>query len=103
MHQSDPSGALGDLSADGEQPPWKKAVDKHKKVAAAKKSNYKLEFESVLQSCGAGKQTTFKDLQDYYGGEKSDDTLYRWIKKYGYQLDKNTGIIIKAEQKEVSQ
>jgi hypothetical protein len=50
-----------------------------------------------------GAQATVNDLMDYYGGEKSKKTLYSWIKKYGYQIDKNNGTIIKSEQKEVSQ
>jgi len=103
VHRGDANGALGDLYADGEQPPWQKATAKHKKVSAQKKNAYKVEFDTVMQNCRTGDVTTFKDLQDYYGGEKSDDTLYRWIKKYGYQIDKNTGTVIKTEQKEEPQ
>ncbi len=103
VHQGDPSGALADLSADGEQPPWKKAADKHKKVAVAKSADYRIEFETVIANCNAGAPVTMADLMDYYGGEKSEKTLYRWIKKYGYRIDKNNGLIMKSEQKEVSQ
>jgi hypothetical protein len=97
----DPSGALADLNADGEQPPWHKAVVKHKKVAASKEATYRVEFENVLANCNAGAQATVKDMMDYYGGEKSEKTIYRWIKKYGYQIDKNNGMIIKQKQRRI--
>ena len=103
VHRGDANGALGDLYADGEQPPWKKAVDKHKKSAGSKATDGRVEFENVIANCNAGAPATMTDLMDYYGGERSEKTLYRWIKKYGYQIDKNTGLIMKTEETEVSQ
>jgi len=101
VHHGDPSGTLGDLSADGEQPPWKKASDKHRKAAVAKSADDRIEFENVLANCNGGAPATMAHLTDYYRGEKSEKTLYRWIQKYGYRIDRNNGMILKADPKEV--
>ena len=33
-----------------------------------------------------------RDLVEYFS-DKSEDTVYRWIKKYGYSIDKNSGAV----------
>ena len=49
---------------------------------------------------------TVQDMVEYYdkqdGNTPSLRTVYRWVKDYGYALDKNTGCIVRAGELPVS-
>ena len=100
-HRIDDSGILRDLDSDGVQPPWRKAVSKHKKSAAETAANKKQEFESAVQNCNMGEPPTVKDLSQWYsstGKDVPERTIRSWVKKFGFYIDKNTGKVLKSEE-----
>ena len=100
-HRIDDSGILRDLDSDGVQPPWRKAVSKHKKSAAETAANKKQEFESTVQNCNMGEPPTVKDLSQWYsstGKDVPERTIRSWVKKFGFYIDKNTGKVLKSEE-----
>ncbi len=97
-HRLDDRGILKDLESDGETPQWKKAANKHKKSAAETAKIEKQKFENAVQNCNMGEPPTVKDLQEWYssaGKDVADKTIRRWIKKFGFCIDKNTGTVVK--------
>lgn len=100
-HRIDDTGILGDLESDGVQPPWKKAVSKHKKSAEETAANKKQDFILAVQNCNMGEPPTVKDLAQWYsstGKEVPERTIRSWVKKFGFYIDKNTGKVIKSEE-----
>ncbi len=97
VHRLDDVGSLKDISAEGEGQPWQKATAKRKKNAEKQRNDTRDEFEAAISACSMDGKPTAKNLVEYFDGTKSADTVYRWIKKYGYSIDKNTGSIFKAE------
>lgn len=96
VHKLDDVGVLHDADADGELPPWKKAADKRKEHARKNTQSKKEQFDIAVEACSFDDQPpTVKRLIEYYadqnGVEPSLDSMYRWIKKYGYFIDKNSG------------
>lgn len=99
-HRIDDSGILMDLDSEGVQPPWKKAVSKHKKSAVDTAASKKQEFESAVQNCNMGEPPTVKDLSQWYsstGKDVPERTIRSWVKKFGFYIDKNTGKVLKSE------
>lgn len=97
-HRVDDRGILKDLESEGESPQWKKAANKHKKSAAETAKIEKQKFEQAVQNCNMGEPPTVKDLQEWYSGagkDVADKTIRRWIKKFGFCIDKNTGTVVK--------
>lgn len=97
VHHPDDTGALSDVEAESEAPPWKRAVKAHKQGAEKKRRSSREAFDEALSLCAAGGEPTAKDLIEYFDGKKSEDTVYRWIKQFGYRIDKNTGVISRPD------
>lgn len=97
VHQVDESGVLGDIDPEEAEAPWKKASAKRKEQAKKERLNKKEKFDVAVQACSMDGPPTAKKLAEYYadedGVEPSMDSVYRWVKKYGYAIDKNTGTI----------
>lgn len=95
VHKADLSGVLKDADAEGDTAPWQKAVNKHKKTAEEKRDENKVTFENAVALCNMGNPPTLEMLTDYLGMKSR--TLRDWIKRYGYVIDKNNGLVVKCE------
>jgi len=102
IHKIDRVGSLKDIDPDGESPPWQKATDKRKNKAKEQRRSKAEEFEDVVNQCNFGEPPTLLDVMAWYdstGKEVAERTVRDWIKKYGYQIDRNIGFrIVKKEE-----
>ena len=84
--------AIADQKESGKE----KAKKKEKKVSDQEK------FENAVASCNMGEPPTVKDLEQWYssaGKKVTDRTIRNWVKNFGFYIDKNTGCVVKSEQK----
>lgn len=103
VHRADESGVLADINPEADTPPWRKAADRHKKSAELKKRSKVQEFEDAVNNCNMGEAPTVNDLVTWFsstGKEVSARTVRNWIKQFGYEVDKNTGSVIRAAGEE---
>lgn len=101
VHRIDDRGILKDLESDGEQPPWRRASSKAKKVAAEKKQDKQQEFENAVANCNMGQPPTVKELAEWYsstGKNVPERTIRSWVQKFGFYIDKNSGKVVKSEE-----
>ena len=107
IHRSDPSGALADLNPEAEMAPWQKATSRRKSKAKSKKKTMKDSFDLAWESLSdEDSAPSVADIIEYFterddeGNDKapSKKTVYRWIKDYGYSINKNTGEICKNDE-----
>ncbi|MGN1020578.1 MAG: AAA family ATPase [Aristaeellaceae bacterium] len=89
LHRADDTGVLSDMDAEAAAPPWQKGAKARKKAAAAKFSDSAAKFADAVNAASAGQPPTVSELAEYLS--VSAKTVYRYIKQYGYKLDKNTG------------
>lgn len=100
IHRIDDRGILADLESEGQQPPWKRAVSKHKKSAADKKESDREKFEEAVANSNMGEPPTVQDLIDWYtkdGKAPSEKSVRRWAQKFGFCIDKNFGTVVRQE------
>ena len=95
IHRIDRSGVLEDAETDIEKAPWQRAADKRKQNAEQKRDKNKAKFENALTLANMGEPPTVDMLADYL--DMSNRTVRDWIRRYGYVIDKNSGLIVKAE------
>lgn len=97
VHVIDDNNILNDAQADMDMPAWKKASKARKSKADAKADAQREKFELAMAACSVDGLPTAKALSEYFSDEngtpKSLNTIYRWLKKYGYSIDKNSGEI----------
>lgn len=101
IHVIDDTGILGDMSPDSIVPPWQRGIKKLKQNTDANRRSKAEEFEEAVANCSAGDAPTVKELSEWYsvtGQVVKDDTIRRWVKKFGFRIDKNDGKIRKAAQ-----
>lgn len=107
IHRSDPTGALADLNPEAEMAPWQKATSRRKSKAKSKKKTMKDSFDLAWESLSdEDSAPSVADIIEYFterddeGNDKapSKKTVYRWIKDYGYSINKNTGEICKNDE-----
>lgn len=95
VHRVERDGLLVDAQADTESPPWKKASKARKSKAEAKTDTQREKFELAIAACSVDGPPTAKALSEYFSDENGEPkpltTIYRWVKKYGYSIDKNSG------------
>ena len=99
-HRIDDRGLLKDLESEGETPQWKKAANKHKKSAKETAKVEQDKFDEAVQNCNMGEPPSIRDLSQWYSGigrEVSEKTIRRWLKKFGYCIDRNTNTVVKSE------
>ncbi len=100
VHRVDCSGVLADVQAETEAVPWRKAAESRKKAAKAKRQGRQDTFEDAVQNSNFGDPPTVKNLCEYLGGAgetASERTVRDWIKRYGYQIDRNSGCVRKKQ------
>lgn len=93
IHRADNSGVLKDLAAEGDLPSYQVMNEKRKKQAKQQNEDNRERFESALANADFGNAPTVAKLAEYLG--VSDRTVQRWIKKFGYQIEKKTSIVRK--------
>lgn len=97
VHRTDDSEVLSDIDPEQTEAPWKKAANQRKQNAKKSNADKKEKFDTAVEACSFDGAPTAKKIAEYYadseGVEPSMDTVYRWIKKFGYAIDKNTGCI----------
>lgn len=95
IHRIDRSGVLNDADADTEKAPWQRASDKRKQSAKETRDKNRVKFENALTLANMGEPPTADMLADYL--DMNNRTVRDWIKRYGYVIDKNSGLVIRAE------
>ena len=95
VHRIDSVGVLKDAAAEGDMPPWQKAVDKHKNSAEKTRDKNKVRFENAITLANMGEPPTVEMLADYL--DMNNRTLRDWIKRFGYVIDKNNGTVTKSD------
>ena len=63
----------------------------------------RIKLDNAINLLDEGKGVTINDLQKYYadadGYEPSKQMFYKWLKKFGYWIDKNKGVIVRNIKK----
>ncbi|MHC1723196.1 MAG: AAA family ATPase [Aminipila sp.] len=80
VHHIDASGALNDVEADGESPPWKKNFPKKKSPEERKKERNEA-IETAFEACGINEKVTVQAMSEYMG--VSEKTVRNRIKDHG--------------------
>ena len=103
VHRLDGNGALQDINPDEVAPAWQRGAKARKGKAKQAKQSKKEAFDTAYNAlCLGGDAPTVQDMIEYYTEQNEDGevqkptsrTVYRWIKDYGYSLDKNSGKIL---------
>lgn len=103
VHRLDGNGALQDINPDEAAPAWQRGAKARKGKAKQAKQSKKEAFDTAYNAlCLGGDAPTVQDVIEYYTEQNEDGevqkptsrTVYRWIKDYGYSLDKNSGKIL---------
>lgn len=94
IHRIDYVGVLKDVSAEGDVPAWQKAAEKRKSSAEKSRDKNKTKFENAVALANMGDTPTFAQLVEYL--DMPERTLRDWIKRYGYMIDKNNGLVLKS-------
>ena len=101
VHAVDAGGMLADLTANADEPPWKKGVRKRQSGAQQERRSKEQEFCDAVERCNMGEPPTVSDLVEWYsstGKNVAPRTVRDWIKKYGFSVDKNTGKVVRASK-----
>ena len=99
-HVLDDTGVLGDVDPDTPEPLWAKGAKKRKEKAQALRQSKAEEFEYAVENCCAGAPPTVKDLAEWYStadGPAKEDTIRKWVKKFGFRIDTNSGQVLKKD------
>lgn len=97
LHYLDEVGSLKDIDAEGEAPPWQKAIDKRRQNAQKDNRSKRQEFDDAVANCNMGEPPTAADLIEWFsktGKEIAGRTMRDWIRDFGYVIDKNNGNIV---------
>lgn len=101
VHAVDAGGMLADLTANADEPPWKKGVRKRQSGALQERRSKAQEFCDAVERCNMGEPPTVSDLVEWYsstGKNVAPRTVRDWIKRYGFSVDKNTGKVVRASK-----
>lgn len=101
VHAVDAGGMLADLTANADEPPWKKGVRKRQSGAQQERRSKEQEFCDAVERCNMGEPPTVNDLVEWYsstGKNVAPRTVRDWIKRYGFSVDKNTGKVVRASK-----
>lgn len=101
VHAVDAGGMLTDLTANADEPPWKKGVRKRQSGALQERRSKAQEFCDAVERCNMGEPPTVSDLVEWYsstGKNVAPRTVRDWIKRYGFSVDKNTGKVVRASK-----
>ena len=93
VHKADTSGVLRDFAADGEKHgSIYKAQKARKENARQKRKTKREELETAIQNANGGEPVDVKMLTEYM--DAKPDTVRKWIRDNGYEIDKATGHIV---------
>lgn len=95
IHTVDETDILKDVSEEDNRPFYERATEKRKEKAAKKNDENKVKFENAITNCNAGEPPTTSQIAEYLDIEVR--TARNWIKKYGYEIDKNTNTVVKIQ------
>lgn len=95
IHTVDETDILKDVSEEDNRPFHERATEKRKEKAAKKNDENKVKFENAIALCNAGEPPTTSQIAEYLDIEVR--TARNWIKKYGYEIDKNTNTVVKIQ------
>ena len=95
IHTVDETEILKDVSEEDNRPFHERATEKRKEKAAKKNDENKVKFENAIALCNAGEPPTTSQIAEYLDIEVR--TARNWIKKYGYEIDKNTNTVVKIQ------
>lgn len=101
VHTVDAGGMLTDLTANADEPPWKKGVRKRQSGSLQERRSKEQEFCDAVERCNMGEPPTVNDLVEWYsstGKNVAPRTVRDWIKRYGFSVDKNTGKVVRASK-----
>lgn len=93
VHTVDTTGILKDVSDEDKRPFYERATAKRKEKAADKNEQNRIRFENAVNLCNAGQPPTTAQLAEYLDLEVR--TVRNWVKKYGYEINKNTNLVEK--------
>lgn len=97
VHIVDDTGILKDVSDEDTRPFYERATAKRKQKAADKNEQNRIKFENAVNLCNAGQPPTTAQLAEYLDLEVR--TVRNWVKRYGYEIDKNTNLVKKTHEK----
>jgi RecA-family ATPase len=97
VHTVDQSGILKDVADEESLPSFKKATIKRKQNNESRNEKNKVRFENAVNFCNNGEPPTTTQLAEYLDLEVR--TVRNWVKKYGYEINKNTNLVEKASKK----
>ena len=95
VHRMDNTGILKDLSDENSRPFYERATAKRKEKAADKNEQNRIKFENAVNLCNAGEAPTSRQLAEYL--DLDVRTVRNWIKRYGYEIEKNTNTVVKKQ------
>lgn len=95
IHRVDSSGMLKDLSPQGETPKWEIMKEHRKKQIDKHNDENRKRFENAMQNACSGNSPTLQELICYL--KSNETTVRRWIKKFGYEIEKRSKIVRKKE------
>lgn len=93
VHHVDDVGSLNDVEADGEKPPWKKAMDK-RKPKEKKEKDRKQSIELAYEACSIEGEVTVIALEEYLGLSKN--SVKNRLKEHG-GFEINDGVVSRME------
>lgn len=99
VHSIDTTGILKDAAEEESLPSFKKAAFKRKQNNVERNEKNRIKFENAVALCNDGEPPTANQLAEYLDLEVR--TVRNWIKKYGYEINKNTNFVEKASKKTV--
>ncbi len=96
VHSVDTSGILNDVAEEESLPSFKKAALRRKQNNEDRNEKNRIKFENAVNFCNDGEPPTLKQLEEYLG--IPNKTLYGWIKRFGYMIDKNSRTVVKCDE-----
>ena len=75
---------------------FQRATAKRKENAADKNEQNRIKFENAVNICNAGEAPTVKQIAEYLD-TIPEKTIRRWIKDFGYVIEKNSHTVIKCD------
>ena len=94
IHIVEESGALQDMTAEGETAPWKRATNQWKDSKKDREKERKDSFVEAVECCNYGEPPTVEDVSEFLG--TSESTVWRRIRSCGYKV--KDGKIYKKEK-----
>lgn len=96
IHIVDTTDILKDISDEEKLPSFKKATKKRTQNNDNKNEQNRIKFENAVNLCNAGEAPTTSQLAEYL--DLDPRTVRNWIKRYGYEINKNTNLVEKKQE-----